>query len=131
MLINDELEKHRRTNGGIPSKKGDPFGLFTFDLNEEHPMYHHNNGIVQLVVIIVSNDPKWQHASVGLLHRDPTWNEMNFVKEAFWGPDLTVVQFHPKKTEYINLHPHLLHLWIRTDYEYELPDLDRIFGKPE
>ncbi len=131
MFINADLEKHRFKKGGIPSSKGDNFGLFLFDLDEKNPMYHHNEGVVQLAVIIVSNDPKWEHASVGLLHRDPTWSEMNFVKEAFWGQSLTVIQFHPKKTEYVNLHPHLLHLWVRTDYEIELPDLGRIFGAPE
>ena len=33
----------------------------------------------------------------------------------------TVVQFHPKKSEYVNTHPYCLHLWRRQSEEYELP----------
>jgi hypothetical protein len=32
-------------------------------------------------------------------------------KDEFWGPEDEVVQYHPKRSEYVNCHPHVLHLW--------------------
>jgi len=63
----------------------------------------------------------WEHVSVSHAKRTPTWDEMCRVKDAFWGEDETVVQFHPRASEYVNLHPHTLHLWKRTDGDYTLP----------
>lgn len=56
-------------------------------------------------------DPLWEHVSVSRINRTPTWNEMCRIKELFWDDDETVVQFHPKKSEYVNRHPYCLHLW--------------------
>ncbi len=63
----------------------------------------------------------WEHVSVSLAKRCPNWKEMCFVKDLFWSPDETVVQFHPRASEYVNLMPHCLHLWKRVGQEYELP----------
>ena len=43
--------------------------------------------------------------------RTPTWEEMCFVKNAFFEPEDIVVQIHPPLSKYVNLHPHVLHLW--------------------
>jgi hypothetical protein len=53
----------------------------------------------------------WEHVSVSLESRCPTWEEMNFIKELFWRDDECVVQFHVPKTRHINIHPYCLHLW--------------------
>ena len=53
----------------------------------------------------------WEHVSVSLIDRCPTWEEMCFVKDLFWNDDELVVQFHPPKSDYINCHPFVLHLW--------------------
>jgi hypothetical protein len=57
----------------------------------------------------------WEHVSVSVLRGKktamPTWEEMSQVKQAFWSDEDVVVQFHPKKSEYVNHHPHVLHLW--------------------
>ena len=66
-------------------------------------------------------DHGWEHVSVSLPHRCPTWEEMCYVKNLFWRDDETVVQFHPKKSEYKNEHPYVLHMWKKMDHEYELP----------
>jgi hypothetical protein len=63
----------------------------------------------------------WEHVSVSLRNRTPTWEEMSFVKNLFWKDDETVIQFHPKKSEYINRHPYVLHLWRKIGQDYELP----------
>lgn len=55
----------------------------------------------------------WEHVSVSVLgrHVTPTWAEMDFVKNLFWGEDETVVQLHVPKADHISLHPGCLHLW--------------------
>jgi len=63
----------------------------------------------------------WEHVSVSVLHRIPSWEEMCRVKELFWADDETVVQFHPRKSEYVNAHPHCLHLWKQVGVEVKLP----------
>jgi hypothetical protein len=63
----------------------------------------------------------WEHVSVSTPRRTPNWDEMNMVKDLFWADDETVIQYHPKKTEYKNLHPYCLHLWKKGGVEWELP----------
>jgi hypothetical protein len=57
----------------------------------------------------------WEHVSVhayrGEQTRTPTWKEMCAVKDIFWDDDDLVVEFHPRRAEYVNTHPHTLHLW--------------------
>lgn len=53
----------------------------------------------------------WEHVSVSLPDRCPTWAEMAHVKSLFWSEDDCVVQFHPPRSEYVNNHPYCLHLW--------------------
>ncbi len=62
-------------------------------------------------VIIASNGGGWEHVSVSLDKRCPTWQEMCWVKNLFWHPDEWVVQYHPAASAYVNNHPHCLHLW--------------------
>ena len=59
----------------------------------------------------------WEHVSVravrALAHRErtPTWKEMAHIKSLFWEDEDVVVQFHPRRSAYVNEHPHVLHLW--------------------
>jgi hypothetical protein len=57
----------------------------------------------------------WEHVSVrafrGKQSRTPTWKEMAFVKDTCWDDEDVVVQYHPPKSEYVNAHPDVLHLW--------------------
>lgn len=81
------------------------------------------------LVIIASdgNDPDdrlagWEHVSVSITGRHPpNWTEMCWVKDQFWDEEETVLQFHPKKTEYVNLHPGCLHLWRNVGLDHPLP----------
>lgn len=63
----------------------------------------------------------WDHVSVSLGHRCPTWEEMSWVKNQFFQDDELVIQFHPPKSQYINLGKHVLHLWRPWDQKIELP----------
>ena len=53
----------------------------------------------------------WEHVSVSLEKRCPTWEEMCFVKDLFWLPGECVMQLHPPEEEWVNNHPFCLHLW--------------------
>ncbi len=72
----------------------------------------------------------WEHVSVlmrkpvsktKVVDRTPSWEEMCIVRELFWGPDECVVQFHPKHSDYVNIHKHVLHLWKATGVEFPTP----------
>lgn len=58
-----------------------------------------------------SDGEGWEHVSVSLRHRCPTWDEMCFVKGMFFNDEEVVMQLHPKRSEYVNYHPFCLHLW--------------------
>lgn len=64
----------------------------------------------------------WEHVSVSVSRKSeaiPTWEEMCVVKDLFWTPEETVVQFHPAKSDYVNVY-NCLHLW-KPPYEVVLP----------
>ena len=63
---------------------------------------------------------EWEHVSVSTPTRCPTWEEMCKVKNLFWYEHETVLQFHPKTSEYVNNFPYCLHLWKHKD-EVKLP----------
>jgi hypothetical protein len=97
-----------------------------------------NNGAFDLsspisgrrLAIIASDGGGWEHVSVHVYVGKgtsraqlltPTWDEMCFVKNQFWDDEDLVVQFHPPKSQYIDCHPHTLHLWKKIGSEFELP----------
>lgn len=73
-------------------------------------------------VIFSIDGDRWEHASFSFQNRCPTWDEMCEIKDIFWGEDETVIQFHPKKSAYINVYPYALHLWKKIGEDFELPD---------
>ena len=73
------------------------------------------------MAIIASWGGGWEHVSVSLRNRCPTWDEMCLVKDIFWQDDECVVQFHPPKSEYVNLHLYCLHLWKKIGEKADLP----------
>jgi hypothetical protein len=61
--------------------------------------------------VIAASGLGWDHVSVSLPDRTPTWAEMHFVKRAFFEDHETAMQLHPPESDYVNQHPHCLHLW--------------------
>jgi hypothetical protein len=61
--------------------------------------------------VIASNGFDWEHVSVSLPHRCPTWNEMCYIKSLFWEESDVAVQYHPAKKNYVNMVENCLHLW--------------------
>lgn len=69
--------------------------------------------------LICSDGEDWEHVSVhawrargtGGQLRTPSWAEMCVVKDLCWDPEDVVMQLHPRRSVYVNVHPHVLHLW--------------------
>lgn len=79
------------------------------------------------LLIQASDGMGWEHVSVSVgpigkkQTRCPTWEEMCWVKNKFWDDTDCIVQFHPAKSEYVNLHQFCLHLWRPTDQVIPIP----------
>lgn len=120
-------EKYR-----IPSKRfgleGDLFGAFGVDSPDKSRVTK-----TRLVIIASCGDEyfgiDWEHVSVRaekiinnrIIQMIPTWVEMCFIKSLFWDDEDVVMQLHPKKSEYVNNHPCVLHLWRPTKTEIPTP----------
>jgi hypothetical protein len=61
--------------------------------------------------IIADAGDEWDHVSVSLSNRCPTWAEMEYVKRVFFKDDETAMQLHVPPVQHINNHPYVLHLW--------------------
>lgn len=66
-------------------------------------------------------EPRWEHVSVSLPNRCPTWSEMCFVKSLFWDDEDTVMELHPPRSTWVNNHEFCLHLWRPVGVEIPLP----------
>ena len=75
----------------------------------------------KIIRVIASDGEGWEHVSVSLENRCPTWDEMCIIKDIFWDNTDCVIQYHPPKSEYVNHHPFCLHLWRKIGSEFELP----------
>jgi len=80
--------------------------------------------------MIASDAGGWEHVSVSIggakADRTPTWEEMCKVKAWFWDDEDTVLQFHPPRSQYVNVHPYVLHLWRQTDTNFPTPPMEFI-----
>lgn len=114
------LEEGRILDGAFGSRRGDMHGAF-------HVSYHGRE-----MKIISSGHcdhldaTGWEHVSVSLQHRVPNWSEMCFVKNLFWSEDECVIQYHPPRHRYVNVHPYCLHLWRPVDAVLPMPPLELI-----
>lgn len=65
----------------------------------------------RVIKTLASEGLGWEHVSASHEDRCPTWLEMCLLKALFWDAEDVVIQYHPAKSEYVNLHPYTLHLW--------------------
>lgn len=117
MRFSPDLEAFRVQIPPYVSVPGDTYGIFEIpyktvlllvmacDASEEAPV----------------SAAAWEHASVSLPNRCPTWEEMCFVKSLFWDEDETVMQFHPRRCEHMSTQSYCLHLWKKFGVNHELP----------
>ncbi len=82
--------------------------------------HRHKSGLLCLA----STGLGWEHVSVSGHHYQkkylPSWEEMCQVKDVFWGEEDVVVQFHPRKQDYVN-NAQVLHLWRQVGQTFETP----------
>ena len=75
----------------------------------------------EAIYVISGCGEGWDHVSVSLKHRCPTWEEMCFIKDLFFEKDELVYQFHPPEKDYVNIGKTVLHLWRSWDQKIKLP----------
>ena len=68
--------------------------------------------------VVWSRNGGWDHVSVSYENRCPTWDEMCLAKDIFFEDEERCVEYHPKRSEYVNLHPHCLHIWRPQGWEF-------------
>ncbi len=108
---NTSIDEHRRKHPVLgDSERGENYGYFEL-------------GELRIIVSDGQCGEKWEHVSVSLADRCPTWDEMNSVKDLFWGPEEIVIQFHPPQSKYVNFHPFTLHLWRLRGFKQPLPPM--------
>jgi len=61
--------------------------------------------------IIASRGDGWDHVSVSVHNRTPTWEEMEHVKRLFFEEHELAIEYHLPPSDHINLHPNCLHIW--------------------
>jgi hypothetical protein len=61
--------------------------------------------------ILASDGHGWDHVSVSLIDRCPTWDEMEWVKRELFEQGDCVMQLHVPVDDHKNCHPFCLHLW--------------------
>jgi hypothetical protein len=117
MRFDPSLEQYRVRNGPYRSDPGDTFGAF---VGIPGPCGH---GL--RVIASDGKDPEieipWEHVSVSLPNRCPNWPEMCCIKDLFFAPEEVVMQLHPARAEYVNVHNYCLHLWKPLKAEIPLP----------
>ncbi len=118
------LERWRANLPGYSSPAGKNYGVFLVTVGDAQ-LRVMSSGSGMDAVGLPASAPRsardWEHVSVSLADRTPTWEEMEFVKDLFWAGHETVVQFHPAKGAKVNYHPNCLHLWKRSGVDVELP----------
>ena len=107
-----KAERYRVQNlGEWSTQKGDRFGAFEIPTP---------NGLLWVIMSDATDEIPWEHVSVSLEDRCPTWEEMCWIKQLFWNEEETVLQFHPKKSQYV------LHLWRLRGADHKLPPLEAV-----
>jgi hypothetical protein len=114
---NSGIDKYRRRHPTLgDSDAGCNFGYFEI-------------GELRIIASDGQCGEKWEHVSVSLADRTPTWDELCLVKDLFWGPEETVIQIHPPRSKHINFHNFCLHLWRLRGFKQPLPPMGLIGPK--
>jgi len=69
----------------------------------------------------------WAHFSIAHPLRLPTWDELITAKEQFLGAESRAIQVLAPRSEWVNIHPNCLHLFVCLDGDV-LPDFTRGSG---
>lgn len=138
--VSDKLEKARINDQYAKALRGEPTGHFIIK-GPPHAGSAYgrfleliaSSGIIpegeeRRLISFVESLEGWEHVSVSIgggkdskTAQPPSWEEMCFVKDLFWLPEEWVVQYHPAKSDHINNHPGVLHLWRPVDGKFPTP----------
>jgi len=116
----------------FPNQNRVRHGLFESFDHDQYGVFIIPWGYPFIAQCIVSKENGWEHVSVTIIEqpsndsRTPTWDEMSRIKDLFWNENETTVQFHPKKSEYVNNHEHVLHIWKQVGKDFTLPPKELI-----
>lgn len=109
---NTEVERYRVKGGTLASDKSfGNNGAFGIPYGNEHG----------LLAVVIHDGEGWDHVSVSLPDRCATWDEMCYIKDVFFEPEETVIQFHPPKSGYVDDHKFCLHLWRNQKHKTPMP----------
>lgn len=113
-----ELEQFRNQAPNFEEQRpGDRFGLFRIVFKGAR---------LQIVACCAREGYQWEHVSVKGHGCCPTWEQMSHVKSLFWEPSECVVQYHPAEKDYVNIQPHVLHLWKPVGVEFPMPPKEMV-----
>lgn len=81
------------------------------------------------LMIISGMGLNWDHISISIIQKGrkrklPSWDVMCYVKDLFFEPEETVIQYHPPVSRYVNVHPGVLHLWRPQETDIPLPPIE-------
>lgn len=70
-------------------------------------------------VIWGEDEGGWEHVSVSPYNHGitPSWDDMCRLKDIFFEDEEVVLQFHPRKSQYVNIMNNCLHLWRPKDID--------------
>jgi hypothetical protein len=103
-----ELNKYR-TSPSVPTEEEPYGGYFMVSIQG------------RTLRVVASNDAGWDHVSVSLPNRCPTWLEMDAVKRLFFEPHELCWQYNMPVSDHINIHPYVLHIWRKHDFNMPVP----------
>lgn len=129
----DHFEKYRNTTHpkfGTTAEDGCN-GFFVVPISKSL------QGTTRTALCIISDGNEeipWEHVSVrisegrgsGFHDCPPTWMEMCTIKELFFEDEECVVQYHPPKSQYVNIHPCVLHLFRPKNIEFPMPPIETV-----
>jgi hypothetical protein len=105
-LFEPQINRFRRTSFDVIEVYGNTGDGYSgvFDI----PNPHHPG---EKFKVIASSGDGWDHVSMSLPNRTPTWREMGFLYRLFFKDCEFAVQFHVPSIDHVNYHPYCLHLW--------------------
>lgn len=118
-----KLEAYRVTHGALASPPGyGPNGMFEIPGPDRRAI---------LRVVASEGVPEvqgydFEHVSVSLPVRCPTWEEMDFIKRLFWDDQECVMQLHVPRSRHVNEHQYCLHLWRPLNAEIPMPAIGTV-----
>lgn len=81
----------------------------------------HHPSIKRPMTVVFSYGGGWDHVSVSHKNRTPTWEEMCIAKDIFFSEEECVIQYHPPRSQYVNNHKYVLHMWRPQNEEIIMP----------